>query len=68
MNGISGVSTTPQMPVRPPVNRVAPEGSATEEAHESPAEKAREQQSASQTASPPMSSASGVGQTINVMG
>jgi hypothetical protein len=66
MSAISSVAGVNQMPVHPPVK--APEGSPMEEAHESPAEKAREQQQAPvQAAAPSAPSAPGVGGAINVM-
>jgi hypothetical protein len=64
MSGISGISGATQMLVRSPVK--ASEGSSMEEAHESPAEKAREQRQAPAVARPGPS-APGVGGGINVM-
>lgn len=66
MSGISSVASTIQTPKSPPIKRAAPEGSPMEEANESPAEKAREQQSTAQ-ATPPTPSAKGVGEAINLM-
>lgn len=66
MSGIIGIAGANQMRVHPPVK--APEGSSMEEARESPAEKAREQQQTPvQAAAPPAPSAPGVGGAINVM-
>jgi hypothetical protein len=65
MSGISGIAGTTQMLVQSPVK--ASEGSALEEARESPAEKAREQKSPAQAAARPGPSAPGVGGSINVM-
>ena len=66
MSAISSVTGANQMLVKPQVK--APEGAPMEEAHESPAEKAREQQQAPvQAAAPPAPSAPGVGGAINVL-
>ena len=65
MSGISGISGATQMLVRSPVK--ASEGSSMEEAHESPAEKTREQRQAPAVAARPGPSAPGVGGSINVM-
>jgi hypothetical protein len=66
MSGISGIACANQVLVHSPVK--APESSPMEEAHESPAEKAREQQQAPvQAAAPPAPSAPGVGGAINVL-
>lgn len=67
MSGISGVSGSvgPQMPAA--VN-LAKEGSLSEEAHESKAEKAREQQRAAAKQVPaPAPSPDGLGAAVNVI-
>jgi hypothetical protein len=66
MSLVSGIVGATQMLVQSPVVK-ASEGSPMEEAHESPAKKAREQQATVQAAAPPAPSAPGVGGTINVL-
>jgi hypothetical protein len=65
MSGISSIAGAIQMPAKSSVKAL--QGSPMEEAHESPAEKAREQQRPAQAVAPPAPTASGVGATINVM-
>ncbi len=66
MSGISGIAGATRMPAQSPVKAL--EGFAMEEARESTAEKAREQQQAPvQAAAPPAPSAPGVGGTVNVL-
>ena len=67
MSGISGIPGATQVPMRPPVNSTAREGSPAEEAHESLAGKTQEQRAVAQTGAPPAPTAEGVGQAINLL-